>query len=101
MFVTINLVRKDGNVDGGLTITFGVNFTVELKATVTKNTAWWHSDYAGNANKSVKVTPIHINTANPEYRNGTVDKLVNYEFDLTSAFTDKKPLANMNNCPQR
>ena len=98
MFVTINLVRKDGNVDGGLTITFGVNFTVELKATVTKNTAWWHSDYAGNANKSVKVTPIHINTANPEYRNGTVDKLVNYEFDLTSAFTDKKPLANMNNC---
>ena len=24
--------------------------------------------------------------------------MVNYEFDLASAFTDKKPLANMNNC---
>ena len=98
VFVTINLVRKDGNADGGLTITFGVNFTVELKATVTKSTAWWHSDYEGNADKSVKITPIHINTANPDYRNGTVDNKVRYEFDLASAFTDKKPLANMNNC---
>lgn len=98
MFLTINMVRKDGNVDGGLTITFGVNFTVELKATVTKSTAWWHSDYEGNADKSVKITPIHINTANPDYRKGTVNEKVKYEFDLGSAFTDKKPLANMNNC---